>query len=196
MVPPKSCWGQEWATTKSSLAWPVDTELFFPTGRGQLLLTLQSTLLQVVTQDAIKHLRASLVFLNAFPNAILTNTFIRDSLIIAAKKRCPEASSIHRRLLHDGDYISKISPLVSFPFVKDYKTDIYSKLRARIPLFRREVKEICNTIALAEFSSMASADIVSTASAWQRSNYNYIYPKAPKVSDASVIVTRDHLTVS
>jgi hypothetical protein len=52
-------------TTKSSSAWPANTDLFFPTGRGQVLLTLQSMLIQVVTQDTIKHLRASLVFKNA-----------------------------------------------------------------------------------------------------------------------------------
>jgi hypothetical protein len=43
------------------------------------------------------------------------------SLITAAEKRCPEVSSIHRQLLHDRDYVSKISLLVSFPSVKDYK---------------------------------------------------------------------------
>ncbi len=141
-----------------------------------------------VFQDAIEDLRASLVFNNAFPDGILTISFIRLSLNTAAQNNCPAASSIQRRLLHDEDYVLKITPVVSFSSVEDYKADTYSKLRARIPHFRSEVKDRCNTIALGEFVPMAPVDIVRTVE-WQRSNYNYTYPKGPRVSNSCSVVT-------
>ncbi|KAI9433287.1 hypothetical protein H4582DRAFT_2061088 [Lactarius indigo] len=153
--------GQATAATLS--AWPAETDLVIPPGLTRFKLTQQSKLMRDVVQDAIEDLQSSLLFINAFPNGILIISFIRQALNIAAQRHCPAAVSIQRRLLHDDDYILKFAPI----------------LRARIPLFRSEVKERCNTIVLGEFTSMVPEDIIQAVE-WQRSGYKYVYPKGPK----------------
>lgn len=152
------------------------------------MLTLQRPLIRTIIQDGIEELRAMLIFNSAFPDGILAMSFMRHTLNVAAEKHCPMALSVRRRLIHDEDYTLKISPVVSSPSgVEDHKTDVYSKLRARIPLFRSEVKDFCNAIILAEFVSMASADIIDAVEL-QLSNYHYTYPTMRKVSNACSVV--------
>jgi hypothetical protein len=72
--------------------------------------------------------------------------------------------------------------------VEGYKTDFYSKLRARIPLFRNEVKERCNTITQAEFLPMATVGHIVRSVEWQCSNYHYTFPTGPMASDSYYLV--------
>ncbi|KAI9449449.1 hypothetical protein BJY52DRAFT_1192572 [Lactarius psammicola] len=161
VVSPSLHQDQQMTTPESSSAWPADTNLLFTPGGTRVMLTLQRPLLRAVIQDGIEHLRASLVFNNAFPDSIIAISFIRFSLNTAAENNSA-ASSIHTRLLEDEDYVLKIIPV----------------LRARIPLFRSEVKERCNIIAMGDFLSMARADIVRAVE-WQCSNYHYTFPRGP-----------------
>ncbi|KAH9043547.1 hypothetical protein EDB83DRAFT_2523848 [Lactarius deliciosus] len=159
------------ATTESSSAWPAETNLVLPPGVTRVKVTQQSPLIRDVIQCAIEDLQSSLLFIDAFPHGILIISFVRQALNIAAQKRCPAALSIQRRLLHDQDYMLKFAPV----------------LRARIPLFRSEVKDRCNAIVLGEFSSMTPEDIVHSVE-WQRSGYKYVYPRGPKVPGANRLV--------
>ncbi|KAH9066102.1 hypothetical protein EDB83DRAFT_2315106 [Lactarius deliciosus] len=45
--------------------------------------------------------------------------------------------------------------------------------------FQCEVKDRCNAIAMAEFTSQVPADIIQSVD-WQLSGYQYVYPKGPK----------------
>ncbi|KAH8980282.1 hypothetical protein EDB92DRAFT_1820608 [Lactarius akahatsu] len=96
--------------------------------------------LAVLAETTLDDLRATLIFNDTFPDGILATCFIRSSLNTAAEKvvkKKPAASSIQERLLADDDYVLKIAPV----------------LHARIPLFRSEVKDRCNSIVLAEYTS-------------------------------------------
>lgn len=77
------------------------------------MLTIQRPLVRVIIQDAIENLRASLLFINAFPGPACAVTFIRDALITAASQNGPAAIPVHMRLLQDEDYMAKIVSLVS-----------------------------------------------------------------------------------
>ncbi|KAI9445639.1 hypothetical protein BJY52DRAFT_1194228 [Lactarius psammicola] len=77
-------------TPKSSGdAWPTDTDLVLPPGTTKLMLTSQQPLVRAVVQDAIKNLRASLMFSHAFPDAIVAFSFTKESLIAAAESHKP-----------------------------------------------------------------------------------------------------------
>jgi hypothetical protein len=99
----------------SASAWPVNTDLIYVPGLKKLMLTMQKPLICMVVQDAFKHLRASLLFENAFLDANLTVLFVRKNLIGAARRHLPRVDDIHRRLLCDDDYLEKLSRLVSGP---------------------------------------------------------------------------------
>lgn len=77
---------------------------------------MQRPTIRNIIHDAIDELRALLVIREAFPNGITTVCYIRHALNTAAEKRCPIASSIHKRLLGDEDYGFKLIPLAS-PFL-------------------------------------------------------------------------------
>ncbi|KAI9448899.1 hypothetical protein BJY52DRAFT_1193042 [Lactarius psammicola] len=147
-------------SAESTSAWPVDTELQFAPGATRVMLTIQRPLMRSVIQDAIEILRASLMFDNAFLDSIHTLAFVRRSLLTSARKRCPTALSIHTRLVQDEDYISKIIPV----------------LRARISLFRSEVKELCTSLVSPIFLSMTPGPKVALFAQRQLSNYNYTFP--------------------
>jgi hypothetical protein len=110
-VPP----GPEQTTTESPAGWPANTNLNFAPGVTRVMMTLQRPLIRTIIQDAIEELRGLLVIREAFPNGILTISYIRHALNTAAEKRGPSASSIHTRLLEDEDYGFKLVPLVKFP---------------------------------------------------------------------------------
>ncbi|KAH9161634.1 hypothetical protein EDB89DRAFT_2080488 [Lactarius sanguifluus] len=154
------------AATELTLAWPAYTNLKFAPGQNRLTLGGQHEVIRKVVKQSIEDLRASLIFNDAFPDGILATCFIRHSLNIGAKKvskKNSAASSVQERLVDDDDYAFKIIPV----------------LRARIPLFRSEVKDRCNAIAMAEFTSQVPADIIQSVD-WQLSGYQYVYPKGPK----------------
>ncbi|KAH8994406.1 hypothetical protein EDB86DRAFT_3078268 [Lactarius hatsudake] len=154
------------AATELTLAWPAYTNLKFAPGQNRLTLGGQHEVIREVVKQSIEDLRASLIFNDAFPDGILATCFIRHSLNIGTgkvSKKNPAASSVQERLVDDDDYAFKIIPV----------------LRARIPLFRSEVKDRCNAIAMAEFTSQVPADIIQSVD-WQLSGYQYVYPKGPK----------------
>ncbi|KAH8980473.1 hypothetical protein EDB92DRAFT_1953940 [Lactarius akahatsu] len=130
----------------------------------------------VLAETTLDDLRATLIFNDTFPDGILATCFIRSSLNTAAEKvvkKKPAASSIQERLLADDDYVLKIAPV----------------LRARIPLFRSEVKDRCNSIVLAEYTSKVPADIIQSVD-WQLSGYNYVHPKGPKGLGSNRLIMR------
>ncbi|KAI9435276.1 hypothetical protein H4582DRAFT_2059537 [Lactarius indigo] len=102
----------EATTDYSGAMWPTDTDLL-PLGSNKLLLTNQYPLVCNVVQEAIEHLRASLMFNHAFPTAPIAFAFTKESLITAAKKLKPGAVHIQRRLQQDEDYLAKVVPLVA-----------------------------------------------------------------------------------
>jgi len=97
----------------TSPAWPSETDLIFAPGSTKLKLTLQQPLVRVVIQDSIEILRAALLFENAFPSAVLTASFLRDSLSSGAKAHLPGAAAILQRLQSDTVYLAKILLVVS-----------------------------------------------------------------------------------
>ncbi|KAH9015720.1 hypothetical protein EDB84DRAFT_1567584 [Lactarius hengduanensis] len=142
----------------------------------RVLLAAQQQLIHDIVRLAVDDLRATLIFNDTFPDGILATCFIRSSLNSAAEtiaKKESGASSIQERLLADDDYVVKIAPV----------------LRARIPLFRSEVKDRCNSIVLAEYTSKVQADIIQSVD-WQISGYNYVHPKGPKGLGSNRLIMR------
>ena len=72
----------------------------------------QHTLVQTIVQDAIKHIQALILFTDAFPDAALSNLFVKDALVSAAKSHFPGSQDIHTRLVGNVDYMTKLFPLV------------------------------------------------------------------------------------
>ncbi|KAH9042828.1 hypothetical protein EDB84DRAFT_1559325 [Lactarius hengduanensis] len=145
------------ATTGAT--WPTDTDLL-PPGAKRLLLTNQDPLVRNVVQEAIENLRASLLFDHAFPTAPIAFAFTKESLITAAEKFKPGATHIQRRLQQDEEYLSKIVPLV----------------RARVPLIRSDIKDVCNTICVPILISLGSANKIAQVARLQTHNFNYTFP--------------------
>jgi len=88
-------------------------DLVFLPGSNKVMLTLQRPLVRAVIQDSFDHLRASIVFTNAFPDGSLAVEFVKDSLVLSAISHAPGARYIYQRLLYDEEYLLKIIPLVS-----------------------------------------------------------------------------------
>ncbi len=91
----------------------ADTDIMFIPGMNKITLTNQHPLLHAVIQEAFEHLRASLLFNHGFPNANVTLSLIRVSLIAAAESHSPKALQIHLQLLNDREYMEKMIQLVS-----------------------------------------------------------------------------------
>jgi len=141
--------------------WPADTDLIFLPGSNKVMITVQRPVVRAVIQDAIERTRANLMIANAFPNVFDTLEYIRDALVVAAEGN-DQAEDICRRLMYDNEYNSLMSRLP----------------RARIPLFRRDVKDCCASIIQAEFLAIGSAEAVSQLAQKQLADYNYTFPKA------------------
>ncbi|KAH9006678.1 hypothetical protein EDB84DRAFT_1447590, partial [Lactarius hengduanensis] len=154
--------------------WPAETDIRSIPGSNRVILTIQGTLLRTVIQDAFENLRAAMLFQNAFPDGALALSFIRDALITAARQCGPAAASIYTRLLNDTDYFAKIIPLP----------------RARISLFRAEVKERCNVIAATAVVGLPTRTQIARYIQGQLSNYNYTFPGIPRGPGQGVLVKR------
>lgn len=76
------------------------------------MLTIQRRLIRTIIQDSIDILRATLIFENAFPDGAQCLAFVHRALVSAAERHLPAALSIHNRLHQDGEYTSKIIPVV------------------------------------------------------------------------------------
>ncbi|KAI9436434.1 hypothetical protein H4582DRAFT_2058711 [Lactarius indigo] len=142
IVPPSVRQAQDSITAVSESTWPSNTDLSFAPGSTRLMLTAQRPLIRAVIQEAIENVRAAMLFNDAFPNLNRAFTFIRDALISAAYSYGPVASMLYKRLMEDDEYLARIIPLP----------------RARISLFRAEVRERCNAITLPTFLAMASRE--------------------------------------
>ncbi|KAF8259190.1 hypothetical protein EI94DRAFT_1813761 [Lactarius quietus] len=64
-------------------------------GPMQLMLTIQSPVIQTVISNSFEGLHATLLFENVFPDQAVSFTFIRDALITAALVHGPSATAMH-----------------------------------------------------------------------------------------------------
>jgi hypothetical protein len=80
-------------------------------------LTSQRPLVRAVLHKTIEHLRATMLFNNAFPDVCVALGLIKDCVLTAANQLRPGSADILERLTHDHDYLSKITPLVSLDVV-------------------------------------------------------------------------------
>ena len=90
--------------------WPVETELR-TSDKGSLKLTNQTEIMRKAISDSFTVLHTSIVFLHAFPDVLLTATFIWQALLTATS--ClPGAMEMRKRILIDHGYYMKMSILV------------------------------------------------------------------------------------
>jgi hypothetical protein len=94
-------------------SWPVSTDVLYQAGSNRITLRGQRPLLRVVLQDAMENVRADLMFTHSFPVSAVGIATIRMSLLTAASQY-RGAASIYRRLLSDEEYMTTLTPLVSF----------------------------------------------------------------------------------
>jgi hypothetical protein len=106
--------------TSTSLPSTSETDLHFVPGSTRIILTGQRPIVRMVIQEAIENLRASLLFIDAFPDSNCALKFIQDGLFTAAKRQCPAAADVLKRLQDDEEYMSAIIPLVSFVFSRQH----------------------------------------------------------------------------
>ena len=80
---------------------------------GRLKLTDQNLIMRKAITGAFAVLHTSIIFHHAFPDTMLTATFVRQALLTATA-RMPHGSGMEIRkcVLIDMDYYSKISILV------------------------------------------------------------------------------------
>ena len=90
--------------------WPVEMELHI-SDKGSLKLTNQTEIMRKAISDSFTVLHTSIVFLHAFPDALLTATFIQQALLTATS-RLPGATEIRKHILIDHGYYMKMSILV------------------------------------------------------------------------------------
>ena len=101
-------------TTEPSPGWPLDTDLIITPGtKNKVLLTAQRYLPRLVMHGALEYIRASLLFIHAYPGQDQAATFVRDALITAAYARGAEALTLHKRLVCDDTWVNYATPLVS-----------------------------------------------------------------------------------
>ncbi|KAH9012666.1 hypothetical protein EDB83DRAFT_2529826 [Lactarius deliciosus] len=141
----------------------VDTDLVFVGNTTKIMLTSQHPLIRAIVQDAIENLRASILFVNAFSDATVAFTLTKDALITATENHGHGGGIVQRRLQVNDEYLTKLISLA----------------RARIPIFRGEVKDRCNAVSVAPIIAIGSVTDISQLIRKQLSNYTYIFPGAP-----------------
>ncbi|KAH9018580.1 hypothetical protein EDB84DRAFT_1566350 [Lactarius hengduanensis] len=154
----------------------IDTDLVFVEGTTKVMLTSQRALIRVIVQDAIEHLRASILFNTAFPDATVAFALTRDALIAATGNHGHGGGIVRRRLEVDDEYLTKLISLS----------------RARVPHFRSEVKDRCNTVSVAPIIAIGSAAEIARLIRKQLSGYNYIFPGAPGNMGITGLVRTSH----
>jgi len=100
------------SSRQANYEWPSDTDLIVFPGTNKVLLTIQSPLMRLIFHDAFKHLRASLLFIHAFPDPALTHLMISEALGVATQSHLPRAGTIRNWLELDGEYLSRMCRLV------------------------------------------------------------------------------------
>ncbi|KAH9041566.1 hypothetical protein EDB85DRAFT_2139668 [Lactarius pseudohatsudake] len=141
----------------------IDTDLVFVGNTTKIMLTSQRPLIRAIVQDAIENLRASILFINAFPDATVAFALTRDALVTATENHGHGGGIAQRRLQVDDEYLTKLVSLT----------------RARVPIFRGEVKDRCGAVSVAPIIAIGSATQISRLIRKQLSNYTYIFPGAP-----------------
>ncbi|KAH9173105.1 hypothetical protein EDB89DRAFT_2229011 [Lactarius sanguifluus] len=148
--------------------WPADTDLSKTSVK--LRLTDQSSIVRSTITGSFNLLHASIVLENAFPETLQVARFIRDALSTASL-RVQGAEDVHARILKDSNYCWQMSVLP----------------RARISIFRAEVKERCVvTVALlfSVYDPIAIVDLVKKL----ETDFCYIYPRRSKGNNDHVLV--------
>ncbi|KAN0130461.1 hypothetical protein V8E53_011724, partial [Lactarius tabidus] len=140
--------------------WPAETDLSVPSS-GRMKLREQSQVIRDAIMASFPFLHASIVVVHAFPDALLTMTFITRALVDGIS-HTPNATHIRSRMLNDHVYLSKIAQLP----------------RARISIFRAEVKERCvAAVALLVNIHDTPTLIADLIEKQLNDNYNYIFPR-------------------
>lgn len=96
-----------------TVVWPSNTDIIFVPGTCKVMLSIQLPLLRSILLDAFDRVRISLLFIDAFPDALVALGVIRAGLVAAAASRLPTATDVHQRLVCDVDYMVKMIRLVS-----------------------------------------------------------------------------------
>lgn len=95
----------------------ADSDLVFPEGSTKIVLSSQRPLVQSIVRDAIDHLRASLLFTNAFPDGVVTSALTKRALLTAAETHNP-SGLVAYRLQEDEEYLTKLGALVRCPIIE------------------------------------------------------------------------------
>ena len=97
--------------------WSSKMDLIFLGGTTRVMLTHQHPSVRAVIQDGFENMRAYLLLVNSFPDAVALPPVLRDCLISAAAgSQDPLAPDIHQRLHQDELYMGKLCPLVSVSY--------------------------------------------------------------------------------
>ncbi|KAI9432635.1 hypothetical protein BJY52DRAFT_1199059 [Lactarius psammicola] len=139
--------------------WPVETDLVFRSKSGKIRLTEQNLTVRATIAFAFGHLHASIIFQHAFPDALVVTKFIRQALLDASSEILA-AKGVQVRILNDDSYFRTISTLP----------------RARISIFRAEVKDSC-VAAVSRLNFQNSPSIVVGLIEKHLKDFNYIYPR-------------------
>ncbi|KAH9177497.1 hypothetical protein EDB89DRAFT_2064480 [Lactarius sanguifluus] len=140
--------------------WPDETNLRSAVS-GKPRLTEQTRFMHDIITASFPHLRASIMIHDAYPDATLIGTFVLRAFL-AATSNDLRAVHVHQRILHDHVYLSKMTVLP----------------RARISVFRSEVKERCvAAVALLINLNDSPTLIADLIDKQLNDNYNYIFPR-------------------
>ncbi|KAN0136269.1 hypothetical protein V8E53_005874 [Lactarius tabidus] len=156
--------------TKVPQLWPKDTDLCL-NASGNIKLTDQTSIVRATITKAFGFLHASIVLENSYPDALLTSKFIQDALSTAAL-HVPDAEDVHVRILKDHPYFVKMSILP----------------RARISIFRSEVKERCVAAIALLLGAHESATVISELVLKLRTDFNYIFLRRLNNANNNVLI--------
>ncbi|KAH9017755.1 hypothetical protein EDB83DRAFT_2320999 [Lactarius deliciosus] len=140
--------------------WPDETNLRSAVS-GKPRLTEQTRFMRDIIKASFPHLRASIMIHDAYPDATLIGTFVLRAFL-AATSNDSRAVYVHQRIRQDHVYLSKMTVLP----------------RARITVFRAEVKERCvAAVALLINLNDSPTSIADLIDKQLNDNYNYIFPR-------------------
>jgi hypothetical protein len=94
----------------------METNLVLTVDQKAKRLTHQTVLVHSVITESFNILLGDLLFVDAYPDALEVLAFIQNALLTAAGN-IPAAKEVHRRLLFDIAYLSKMAPLVCHPSI-------------------------------------------------------------------------------
>lgn len=100
--------------------WPTDTHLDRPDS-GKIRLNQQQRPVRRVAKEAIQNLFVSLLWVHAFPDAVLRSKFNREALYKAARDL--KLDNIKHRIQSDIEYVDSLSAIVCGTFVPTHYTN-------------------------------------------------------------------------